>query len=125
MNLNLNSIVKDIAFLKIDTNHIYFSYDSIAINGSNKMKFEVFIREPIWNSYNIDDTSIYRHYYLNGTILETNESNASNKTYEYLFKDTTSTMYGPNFKTEKTSTQELTTYTNDSVRNKLKNLVNK
>ena len=56
MNLNQNSIVKDIAFMKLDNNHVYFSYDSIAINESNKLKFNVFIREPTWNSYNVDDT---------------------------------------------------------------------
>ena len=35
MNLNLNSIVKNIGFKKIDDNHIYFSYDSIDINETN------------------------------------------------------------------------------------------
>lgn len=111
--------------MKLDNNHVYFSYDSIAINENNKLKFNVFIREPTWNSYNIDDTKIHRHYYLNGTLLESNESNTSNKTYEYFFKDTTSKMYGPNFETVKSSTQELTTYPNDNTRSKLKDLVNK
>lgn len=125
MNLNLNSIVKNIAFKKIDDNHIYFSYDSIDINETNQLKFNIFLKEPIWNSYNIADTNIFKHYYLNGTILETNESNANNKTYEYFFKDSTSTMYGPDFYTNKDSTTELTRYYNDNVRSKSKDLVNK
>ena len=104
MNLNLNSIVKDLEFFLIDKNHVYFSYDSLAINENNKMKFKLYIKEPTWYSYNINDTSIYNYYFLNGTILQNDESNVANKTKEFFFKNNTSMMYGPDFYTEKSST---------------------